>query len=145
MSIPDLSSECTLPRETETFPKKVVVLKFGSSVLGSRADLLNAVHEIYRWYRDGSGVIVVVSAIGKATETLLEQSRELSESPEPWATAELLATGERTSAALLGLALDRAGVPARVVNPREIGFEGEGAAPHGEPVAIHTERMRKLL
>jgi homoserine dehydrogenase len=144
MSIPDLSSECAT-RETETFPEKVVVLKFGSSVLVSRADLLNAVHEIYRWYRDGSGVIVVVSAIGKATETLLEQSRELSESPEPWATAELLATGERTSAALLGLALDRAGVPARVVNPREIGFEVEGAALDGEPVAVDTELMRKLL
>ena len=41
-------------------------------------------------------------------------------------TAELLATGERTSAALLGIALDRAGVPARVVNPREIGFEVVG-------------------
>ena len=107
MSTPDLSSKCTTPRETEAVPEKVVVLKFGSSVLGSRADLLNAVHEIYRWYRDGSRIIVVVSAIGKATETLLEQSRELSESPEPWATAELLATGERTSAALLGLALDR--------------------------------------
>jgi aspartokinase len=144
MYIPDLSSESTTC-EIETSPKEVVVLKFGSSVLGSRADLLNAVHEIYRWYRDGSGVIVVVSAIGKATETLLEQSRELSESPEPWATAELLATGERTSAALLGLALDRAGVPARVVNPREIGFEVEGAALDGEPVAVNTELMRKLL
>jgi homoserine dehydrogenase len=145
MSTPDLSSECTTPRETQAGPEKVVVLKFGSSVLASRADLLNAVHEIYRWYRDGSGIIVVVSAIGKATETLLEQSRELSVSPEPWATAELLATGERTSAALLGLALDRAGVPARVVNPREIGFEVEGAALDGEPVAVNTELMRKLL
>ena len=145
MSTPDLSSKCTTPRETEAVSEKVVVLKFGSSVLGSRADLLNAVHEIYRWYRDGSRIIVVVSAIGKATETLLEQSRELSDSPEPWATAELLATGERISAALLGLALDRAGVPARVVNPREIGFEVEGAALDGEPVAVNTGLMRKLL
>lgn len=145
VSIPNLSSECASLPATATVPEKVVVLKFGSSVLGSRADLLNAVHEIYRWYRDGSGVIVVVSAIGKATEALLAQSQELSERPEPWATAELLATGERTSAALLGLALDRAGVPARVVNPREIGFEVEGAALDGEPVAVNAELIRKLL
>lgn len=145
MSISELSSERSGPREAETVQGEVIVLKFGSSVLGSRADLLNAVHEIYRWYRHGSRIVVVVSAIGKATETLLEQSSELSDSPEPWATAELLATGERTSAALLGLALDRAGIPGRVVNPREIGFEVEGDALDGEPVAVNTERVRKLL
>ena len=43
-------------------------------------------------------------------------------------TAELLATGERASAALLGIALDRAGVAARVVSPREIRFRGDGHA-----------------
>ncbi len=31
--------------------RKVIVLKFGSSVLQSRADLPQAVHEIYRWIR----------------------------------------------------------------------------------------------
>src|ERR1700722_15024042 len=145
MSTPDLSSKCTTPRETEAVPEKVVILKFGSSVLGSCADLLNAVYEIYRWYRDGSRIIVVVSAIGKATETLLEQSRELADSPEPWATAELLATGERTSAAFLGIALDRAGVPARVVNPREIGLEVKGHPLDGEPVAINRKHIDELL
>jgi aspartokinase len=40
------------------------VLKFGSSVLKSRDDLPTAVHEIYRWYREGWSVVAVVSAIG---------------------------------------------------------------------------------
>jgi hypothetical protein len=31
----------------------VIVLKLGSSVLRCSADLPNAVHEIYRWYRNG--------------------------------------------------------------------------------------------
>jgi len=109
--------------EEEIVPERIVVLKFGSSVLRSHADLPSVVHEIYRWYRDGTRVIAVVSAIGDATERLIRQSRELCATLEPWATAELLATGERTAAALLGIALDRAGIPARVVNPREIGLE----------------------
>lgn len=124
---------------------EIIVLKFGSSVLTSRADIPAAVHEIYRWYRQGLMVIAVVSAIGKATEELLAQAHEFSETPEPWATAELLATGERTSAALMGLALDRAGVPARVVNPREIGLEVQGPALDGEPMAVNAERMRELF
>jgi homoserine dehydrogenase len=126
-------------------PDEIIVLKFGSSVLSSRADIPSAVHDIYRWHRQGLKVIAVVSAMAKATEELLAQAREISENPEPWATAELLATGERTSAALMGLCLDRAGVPARVANPREIGLEVEGAALDGEPVAVNAERVRQLL
>jgi homoserine dehydrogenase len=126
-------------------PERIIVLKFGRSVLRTRADLPAVVHEIYRWYRDGAHVIAVVSAIGDATEQLIRQSRELFATPEPWATAELLATGERTAAALLGIALDRAGIPARVVNPREIGFEVKGQPLDGEPVAINPEHVRELL
>lgn len=126
-------------------PERIVVLKFGSSVLRSRADLPAAVHELYRWYREHTRVIAVVSAIGDATEQLIRQSRELCATPEPWATAELLATGERTSAALLGVALDRAGIPARVVNPREIGLEVRGAPLDGEPFRINPKHIEELL
>ena len=125
--------------------QNVIVLKFGSSVLRSADDLPNVVHEIYRWYRAGHGVIAVVSAIGKTTEALIRESRTLTESPEPYATAELLATGERTSAALLGIALDRSGVPTRVVNPREIGFEVTGTPLDSEPVSLDPKRVRELL
>jgi homoserine dehydrogenase len=125
--------------------QNVIVLKFGSSVLRSTDDLPNVVHEIYRWYREGQSVIAVVSAIGKTTEALIAKSRTLTVSPEPFATAELLATGERTCAALLGIALDRVGVPARVVNPREIGFEVAGTPLDSEPVGLDTARVRELL
>jgi homoserine dehydrogenase len=66
--------------ENERAPP-VVVLKFGSSVLRSVAELPSAVHEIYRWYRDGFRVLAVVSAIGRATEELLAQAREISSAP----------------------------------------------------------------
>ena len=88
----------------------VIVLKFGSSVLRSIEDLPNVVHEIYRWYREGHRVIAVVSGIGKTTEALIRESRTLTESPEPFQTAEL-PVGERTAAALLSIALDRSRRP----------------------------------
>jgi homoserine dehydrogenase len=56
-----------------------------------------------------------------------------------------LATGERTSTAFLGIALDRAGVPARVVNPREIGLEVAGAPLDGEPVALSIQHVQELF
>jgi len=116
--------------------EKIIVLKFGSSVLRTSEDLPNAVHEIYRWVRSGLRVIAVVSAIGDATDRLLANARALSPAPEPFATAELLATGERASAALIGVALDQAGVVARVLNPREIGLTVAGS-PLASPYATN--------
>ncbi|HXQ00095.1 MAG TPA: hypothetical protein VN845_08525 [Solirubrobacteraceae bacterium] len=123
----------------------IIVLKFGSSVLRTVHDLPNAVHEIYRWVREGQRVIAVVSAIGDKTEQLIQASQIMTGTPEPYATAELLSTGERTCAALLAIALDRAGVPARVVTPREIGFEVSGPPLDGEPTGLDVALLGGLL
>jgi homoserine dehydrogenase len=114
-------------------------------VLRTSDDLPNAVHEIYRWVRSGLRVIAVVSAIGDATDRLLANARALSPAPEPFATAELLATGERASAALLGVALDQAGVAARVLNPREIGLTVAGSPLDSELVSVDVARLRALV
>jgi homoserine dehydrogenase len=125
--------------------EEIIVLKFGSSVLRADADLPNAVHEIYRWIRTGFRVVAVVSAIGEATDRLIAHAREFSATPEPFAIAELLATGERASAALLGIALDRSGIPARVLNPREIGLTVVGSPLDSELAGVNVERLHALL
>ncbi len=67
--------------------RKVIVLKFGSSVLHSRAELPRAVHEIYRWIRRQYRVVAVVSAFAGETDRLLGTvaglSRRLSRSHRP--------------------------------------------------------------
>jgi len=47
---------------------KIIVLKFGSSVLRSEKDLQTAAHEVYRWWREGRQVVAVVSAFGDTTD-----------------------------------------------------------------------------
>lgn len=125
--------------------REIIVLKLGSSVLRNQQDIPNAVHEIYRWYRTGMRVVAVVSAIGETTDHLIAQARELSHLPEPWATAELLATGERASAALLAIALDRCGIPARIVDPREIELTVAGSARDSDPQSVDIARLHSLL
>jgi homoserine dehydrogenase len=123
----------------------IIVLKFGSSVLRSCADIPAVVHEIYRWYRDGWRVVAVVSAIGDTTEELLTRARQLNADPEPKATAELLATGERQSSALLAIALDRVGVPSRHVDPRAIRLTAAGPALDSEPLDADRTALETLL
>ena len=89
--------------------------------------------------------MVVVSAIGESTDSLLAEAHDLAHDAEPHATAELLATGERRSAALLGIALDRVGVPARVIDPRELHLLSAGTALDSDPVSVETEKIHLLF
>src|ERR1700750_2216195 len=100
-------------------PHKVIVLKFGSSVLQSRAERPAAVHEIYRWIRQQYRVVAVVSAFAGETDRLLgtvEEDRDV----KPEAVARFVATGEEVATAFLTLELDRFGIPAQVLDPGQI-------------------------
>jgi homoserine dehydrogenase len=105
---------------------QISVLKFGSSVLRSEADLPLAVHEIYREWRAGRRVLAVVSALGCTTDDLLKRAQQLGLPPQPEGLAALLGTGETAAAALLTLSLDRSGLPATLLDPTQIGLITRG-------------------
>lgn len=123
----------------------ITVLKFGGSVLKTEDDLPRAVHEIYRHWRRGSQVIAVVSALKGETDALIEKSKAFADEPHPEALASLLFTGEATSAALLALALDRAGVPAKLLSPEQARLRTTGDTLDAEPIDVDDDRLRKEL
>ena len=121
--------------------KNIIVLKFGSSVLRSEADLPNAVHEIYRHWREGAQVIAVVSAFGDTTDQLTRRAETLCAEPDRSALATLLATGEAASSALLGLALNRSGISSRVLDPMQAGLRTVGSKLDADPIAVDAARL----
>jgi homoserine dehydrogenase len=125
----------------------LTVLELGSSVLAREEDLPLAVHEIYRWYRAGHRVVVVVSAIGRTTDGLLDQARRASGGAElaPHGVAALVATGETAAAALLVLALDRAGVAAALLDPRQARSRTGGPPLDAGPRGLDTGGLRACL
>jgi homoserine dehydrogenase len=125
--------------------KKIVVLKFGSSVLRNPEHVPDAVHEIYRHVRRGWRVIAVVSAFEGATPALLSAAERYGPSPDAHALATLAASGEQVASAHLTLALDQFGIPARIVDPRELEFEAQGQPLDAEPVRISTAVAKALL
>ncbi len=120
--------------------RKVIVLKFGSSVLQSRADLPHAVHEIYRWIRRQYNVVAVVSAFAGETDRLLETVDEYRGS-NPEAIARIVATGEETATAFLTLELDRFGIPAQVLDPSQIQLIAEKTSNDTEPVSAELSAI----
>ena len=117
---------------------RVIVLKFGGSVLADEGALRQAVHEVYRWHRQGYRVAAVVSALAGATDRRLAACEAYGTNPDPACVATRIAGGELECAALLGLQLDRAGVPARVLAPGALGLTAVGDPLDASPVELDT-------
>ncbi len=125
--------------------RPVVVLKFGSSVLPHEGRLDDVVDEIGRFVARGHRVVAVVSALGSTTDDLIAHARTYSSTPPDDAVAALLATGELRSVALLGLALHRAGLEARVLDPAAIGLRTQGPTLDSQAVALDTAAIMRAL
>lgn len=126
-----------------------IVLKFGSSVLRTAADLPEAVHEIFRYSREGFGVVAVVSAFEGVTDRLIARAKALGADPAHdvgvSGLAALVATGERETAASLQIALSQAGIPANILDPLAAGLRVNGNGLEGSPVDLTEARLRTLL
>jgi homoserine dehydrogenase len=123
----------------------LVVLKLGGSVLESEESLPLAVHEIYRWVRAGHPVIAVVSAFAGRTNALLAQARKYADEPSKAALAALAATGEETSAALLVLCLERAGISAEFADAAAINLRTRGDALDADPLSVDGAAVEARL
>lgn len=124
--------------------RPLTVLKIGGSVLRGEHDLAQAVHEVYRWAREGP-VVAVVSALHGETDALSARALRVCPRPQPAALAALVATGEQAASALLALALDRAGLPAEVLDPARLDLRTRGPLLDSEPVHLDAGRIRGVL
>jgi len=88
-----------------------VVMKFGGSSVAD-FDRVRRVASIVAAHARERPTVVVVSAMGKTTDRLVHEARELCDPPAPRELDMLLTTGERTSMAMLALALHGLGVSA---------------------------------
>ncbi len=129
--------------------RRLTILKFGGSVLRYEGDLTLAAHDIYREVRRGRRVLAVVSAFAGATDFLFERAVRVGTTsigePDPRGVAELLATGETTSAALLALVLARAGIPATLLDARRAGLLTRGPVLDAQPRALDVGMVRRAL
>jgi aspartokinase len=122
----------------------IEVLKFGSSVLRSASELHLAVDEIYRWWRSNCQILAVVSAFEGVTDQLIREAADLIATNTEEATATYVAQGEQRTAALLLDSLSQSGIPARVIEPHEIGLLAEGDSLDSTPVGVNLTAFGKL-
>jgi aspartate kinase len=90
----------------------VIVQKYGGSSVADIEKLKKISEMIAVAKKNRDDVVVVVSAMGKTTNSLIEIAKNLSANPPRREMDMLLSTGERTTMALLCIALSELGVEA---------------------------------
>ena len=93
--------------------RSLIVQKYGGTSLATPDLLERAAERIIRTSQAGHSVAVVLSAMGDATDRLLDRAREIQPEPDPRELDALLASGEQVSVALMSMALKRRGADAR--------------------------------
>lgn len=88
----------------------LVVQKYGGSSVADVDKLKKIASMIAAVKKQGIDVVVVVSAMGKTTNQLIEMAKAISPDPPRREMDMLLSTGERTSMALLCIALHEEGI-----------------------------------
>lgn len=126
-------------------PVPVIVLNFGHSVLRSLEDYTEAASEIYRHYRQGKNVVAVTSAQGDQTDVLMAEARRIGPEGIAKNLPELVQLGERRSAALLALALERIGAPAFVRQARDLKLKAQGPHTEAELVDLDVRQLNQDL
>ena len=125
--------------------RRIIVLKFGGSVLRTPADIPRVVHEVYRWVRGGWKVVAVVSAFAGQTDALLQEALGYDQADEESARALLASTGELRSASHLALGLDQAGIGVELFDSAAIGLETCGTPLDAEPSQLAIGRVLAAL
>ena len=121
----------------------IVVLKFGSSVLQTEADLPQAIDEIYREWRAGRRVVAVVSAFAGVTDQRFAQTRAVT--TDLHEQAAWVAGGEEESGNKLAAALVANGVSARYVDARVAGLRAHGDPHESTPVSLSASYLRECF
>jgi aspartate kinase len=100
--------------------RKRIVVKFGGSSLADHERILRAVTAVAEEAKKGTQIAVIVSAMGKTTDTLFHAAKNSSNGKlHKKDLDEILAMGERTSIRIIAAALKAQGVDARYVDPHD--------------------------
>jgi len=105
-------SDTPLSIEAPRDQRPIVVQKYGGSSVATLEKMQAVARRIADTVAQGYRVCAVVSAMGKTTDGLLSQAKDLSSNPNPRELDMLLSTGERVSVSLLAIALGELGIPA---------------------------------
>lgn len=123
----------------------LVVKKFGGTSVADKERIFNVARRCIEDYKKGNEVVVVLSAMGKQTDVLLAQARDINPNASKRELDMLLTTGEQTSVALMAMAMDYLGVPAVSLNGYQVAMHTTSTYGNARLKRMDTERIKNEL
>mgnify|MGYP001002781165 FL=1 len=123
----------------------LIVKKFGGTSVADKERILNVAKRIAEDYKKGNEIVVVLSAMGKQTDVLLEMAKSINPKASKREIDMLLTTGEQTSVALMAMALNALDIPAVSLNAFQVAMHTTSAYGNSRLKRIDTERISAEL
>ncbi|MBR5766851.1 MAG: aspartate kinase [Lachnospiraceae bacterium] len=123
----------------------LVVKKFGGTSVADKDRIMNVAKRCIKDYQAGNDIVVVLSAMGKQTDVLIDMAKDINPRPSKRELDMLLTTGEQTSVALMAMAMATLGVPAISLNAFQVAMHTTSAYGNARLKRIDTERIRNEL
>lgn len=123
----------------------LIVQKYGGTSVGSLERIANVAEKVIAARAAGHDLIVVVSAMTGETDRLLGLAKGIDPQPNPRELDVLLSTGEQATIALLSMALEKRGCPARSYTGAQVRILTDSAFNKARIVDIDAQRLRADL
>ncbi|MBY0146649.1 aspartate kinase [Neobacillus niacini] len=123
----------------------LIVQKFGGTSVASAERILNVAQRVKAETDLGNQVVVVVSAMGKSTDQLVNLAKEISKQPNKRDMDMLLSTGEQVTISLLSMALNEQNLPAVSFTGWQAGIVTEPVHGNARITTINTETVKNQL
>ncbi|MCA9285826.1 MAG: aspartate kinase [Phycisphaerales bacterium] len=122
-----------------------LVQKFGGSSVANAERIRRCAERVAAARADGHDVVVVVSAMGDATDDLIELAATVNDQPSKREMDMLMSTGEQVSTAMMAMCLHAMGVDAVSMTGWQLGIRTTSAHRSARILSIDAERMRREL
>jgi aspartate kinase len=123
----------------------LVVQKYGGSSVADADKINNVARRIVATKEKDNEVVVVVSAMGKTTDELIQLARKINPNPQERELDVLLSTGETVSSTLMVMALHNMGYKAVSLSGPQAGIETDSIYSKARITHIEPKRIVKEL
>ena len=123
----------------------IVVQKYGGTSVGDTDRISAIADRIVRAREQGRDVVVVVSAMGRTTDDLLEKASDITSTPEPRELDMLLTAGERIAMSLVAIAVNARGCRAASYTGSQAGIITDTQHGKARIVEIRPQRIKESL
>jgi aspartate kinase len=122
----------------------IIVQKFGGTSVGSE-ERIASVAKIVQKASLENAIVVVVSAMSGETNRLINLAKSFGDNPSKREFDALISTGEKVSAALLAMALQQIGVPAKSFSASQISMKTTSTYSKAKILEVDGDKIQETL